>query len=620
MNRLAALRPQPPLWAGFSDFTGSAMPTYKAPVNDTVFLLNDVFNYANYANAPGFSEAPIDVVEAVLGEGAKFVEEVVQPLNRVGDIEGCKRHDDGSVTTPKGFKQAYKALVEGGWVGLAGDPAFGGQGLPPFLAVLFSEYAYSANIAFWMYPGLTNGAVAALMAHGSEELKSSYLPKMTTGEWTGTMCLTEPHCGTDLGLIKTRAVPSAGGSYAITGQKIFISAGEHDLTDNIVHLVLARIEGAPAGVKGISLFLVPKFLPDPDGGVGERNGVMCGSIEHKMGIHGNTTAVLNFDGAKGWLVGEQHRGLPAMFVMMNGARLGVAVQGLGVSEVAYQNAAAYAKERRQGRSLKGPVEPEKPADLLVVHPDVRRMLLEVRAFNEGARALLVWIALTQDEARHAPDDKARQAADDRLGLMTPVLKGVFTDYGFANAVKAQQVLGGHGYIAEWGMEQFVRDARIAMIYEGANGVQALDLVARKLPKDGGRALMGFLGEMSQFLAVGKNDAALAPYLGGLEAALGHLQQASLWLSRNGVADPNNAGAASTDYMHLFGLTALGYMWARIVKAVLARQARSESNPVLDAKLTLAKFFNERMLPETAAQLARLSAGAATVMALPAEAF
>ncbi len=596
------------------------MPTYKAPVSDTVFLLNDVFNYANYANAPGFSEAPIDIVEAVLSEGAKFVEEVVQPLNRVGDIEGCKRHDDGSVTTPKGFKEAYKALVDGGWVGLAGDPAYGGQGLPLFLAVLFSEYGYGANIAFSMYPGLTNGAVAALTVHGSDELKARYLPKMTTGEWTGTMCLTEPHCGTDLGLIKTRAVPEPDGSYAITGQKIFISAGEHDLADNIVHLVLARIEGAPAGVKGISLFLVPKFLPSADGGVGERNGVMCGSIEHKMGIHGNTTAVLNFDGAKGWLVGEQHRGLPAMFVMMNGARLGVAVQGLGISEVAYQNAAAYAKDRRQGRSLKGPVEPDKPADLLLVHPDVRRMLLEVRAFNEGARALLVWIALTQDEARHAPDDKARQAADDRLGLMTPVLKGVFTDCGFANAVKAQQVLGGHGYIAEWGMEQFVRDARIAMIYEGANGVQALDLVARKLPKDGGRALMAFLGEVSQFLAAEKSDAAVTPYLGGLQAALGHLQQASLWLSRNGVADPNNAGAASTDYMHLFGLTALGYMWARVVKAVLARQAKGESNPALDAKLVLAKFFSERMLPETAAHLARLSSGASTLMALPVEAF
>jgi len=596
------------------------MPTYKAPVSDTVFLLNDVFDYARYANAPGFSEAPIDVVEAVLTEGAKFVEEVLQPLNRVGDVEGCKRREDGSVTTPKGFKEAYKALVEGGWVGLAGDPKYGGQGLPHFLAALFSEYEISSNLAFAMYPGLTNGAVAAMLAHASDELKDRYLPKMTTGEWTGTMNLTEPHCGTDLGLIKTKAIPQGDGSYAITGQKIFISAGEHDLADNIIHLVLARIEGGPAGVKGISLFVVPKFIPDVSGAPGERNGVVCGSIEHKMGIHGNATAVLNYDGAKGWLIGEEHRGLSAMFVMMNGARLGVAIQGLAISEVAYQNAAAYAKERRQGRSLKGPVEPDKPADLLLVHPDVRRMLLEIRAFNEAARALLVYVALAQEEALTSPDPKLRQTADDRLGLMTPVMKGVFTDVGFANAVKAQQVLGGHGYIAEWGMEQFVRDARIAMIYEGANGVQALDLVGRKLAKDGGRAVMGFFGEVGQFLAANKDDAALAPYLAAVQAALGHLQQATMWLSKNGLADPNNAGAASTDYMHLFGLTALGYMWARIVKAVLARQASGDSNPALDAKLILAKFFGERMLPETGAHLARLTAGAATLMALPAEAF
>jgi alkylation response protein AidB-like acyl-CoA dehydrogenase len=596
------------------------MPTYKAPVSDTVFLLRDVFDYARYANAPGFSEAPIDVIETVLGEGAKFVEEVVQPLNRIGDLEGCKRHEDGSVTTPKGFKEAYRSLVEGGWVGLAGDPKYGGQGLPHFLALLFNEYQVSANLAFAMYPGLTNGAVAAMMVHANDELKSRYLPKMTTGEWTGTMNLTEPHSGTDLGLIKTKAVPEGDGSYAITGQKIFISAGEHDLADNIVHLVLARIEGAPAGVKGISLFLVPKFLPDADGKPGERNGVVCGSIEHKMGIHGNSTAVLNYDGAKGWLVGEAHRGLNAMFVMMNSARLGVAVQGLAISEVAYQNAAAYAKERRQGRSLKGPTEPDKPADILLVHPDVRRMLLEIRAFNEAARALLVSVALTQEEALTSPDPQVRQASDDRLGLMTPVIKGVLTDFGFANAVKAQQVLGGHGYIAEWGMEQFVRDARIAMIYEGANGVQALDLVGRKLPKDGGRAVMGFFGEVGQFLAANKDDGALAPYLGGVQNALGHLQQATMWLSKNGLADPDNAGAASYDYMHLLGLTGLGYMWARIVKAALARQAKGDSTPEIDAKLTLAKFFNERMLPETGAHLARLTAGAAAVMALPAEAF
>jgi alkylation response protein AidB-like acyl-CoA dehydrogenase len=596
------------------------MPTYKAPVSDTVFLLNDVFDYARYANAPGFSEAPIDVVEAVLTEGAKFVEEVTLPLNRVGDLEGCARREDGSVVTPKGFKEAYKALVEGGWVGISGDPKYGGQGLPQFLAVLLGEYQTSGNLAFAMYQGLTNGAVAAMATHASEALKDRYLPKMTTGEWTGTMNLTEPHCGTDLGLIKTKAVPQPDGSYAITGQKIFISAGEHDLADNIIHLVLARIEGAPAGVKGISLFVVPKFLPDANGNPGARNAVVCGALEHKMGIHGNATAVLNYDGAKGWLVGEENRGLPAMFVMMNGARLGVAIQGLSLSEVAYQNAAAYAKDRRQGRSLKGPAEPEKPADILLVHPDVRRMLLEIRAFNEAARALLVSIALTQEEALAAPDAKVRQAADDRLGLLTPVLKGVFTDIGFANAVKAQQVLGGHGYIAEWGMEQFVRDARIAMIYEGANGVQALDLVGRKLPKDGGRAVMAFFAEISQFLSANKEDAALAPYLAPVQEALGRLQQATMWLMKNGLADPNNAGAASNDYMHLFGLTALGYMWARIVKAVLAKQAAGDSNPALDAKLTLAKFFAERMLPETGAHLARLSAGAETVMALPADAF
>jgi acyl-CoA dehydrogenase len=596
------------------------MPTYKAPVSDDLFLLSEVFDYPRYTNAPGFSEAPIDVVETVLTEGAKFVEEVIQPLNRVGDIEGCKRNEDGSVTTPKGFREAYKALVEGGWVGLAGDPAYGGQGLPTFVGALIGEYECSANIAFSMYPGLTRGAVATLIAHADDDLKARYLPKLTVGEWTGTMNLTEPHCGTDLGLIKTKAVPQADGSYAITGQKIFISAGEHDLTDNIVHLVLARIEGAPAGTKGISLFLVPKFLPDSDGKPAERNGVMCGSIEHKMGIHGNSTAVINYDGAKGWLIGEEHRGLPAMFVMMNGARLAVAIQGLGLSEVAYQNAAAYAKERRQGRSLKGATEPDKPADLLLVHPDVRRMLLEIRAFNEAARALLVWIALTQDEARLSPDPKTRTVADDRLGLMTPVMKGVFSDYGFMNAVKAQQVLGGHGYIAEWGMEQFVRDARIAMIYEGANGVQALDLVGRKLAKDAGRAVMAFFGEISGFLAAGKDDMALAPYLGALKASLGHLQQATMWLQANGLKDPDNAGAASYDYMHLMGLTALGYIWARIVKAVLAKQAAGESTSDLDAKLILAKFFNERMLPETSAHLARLSAGAATLMALPAEAF
>jgi hypothetical protein len=595
------------------------MPSYKAPVADTLFLLNEVFEYRRYDNLPGFSDAPLDVIEAVLSEGAKLAEEVLQPLNRSGDIEGCTRHADGSVTTPKGFKAAYKAFAEGGWVGIAGDPAYGGQGLPNFLALALNEFAISANQSFAMYPGLTNGATAALHTHGSDAQKQIYLPKMISGEWSGTMNLTEPQCGTDLGLIKTRAAAQSDGSYAITGQKIFISSGEHDLTDNIIHLVLARIEGAPAGVKGISLFVVPKVLVREDGSLGERNGVSCGSIEHKMGIHANSTCVMNFDGAKGWLIGEANRGLNAMFVMMNEARMGVAQQGLAISEVAYQNAAAYAKERLQGRALTGARDASKAADPILVHPDVRRMLLEIRSFNEAARAAMMWAALSSDEAHRSPDAATRQSADDRLGLLTPVLKGVFTDAGFANAVKAQQVLGGHGYIAEWGMEQFVRDARINMIYEGANGIQALDLVGRKLSKDGGRAITAFFGEISAFLSANKDDAALAPYLAGAKAGSGQLQQATMWLMQNAMANPDNAGAGSTDYMHLFGLTLLAYMWARIAKAVLAKKAKGEADEDLDSKLLLAKFFNERMMPEAGAHLARLSSGAASIMAMPAAA-
>ena len=592
------------------------MPAYKAPVQDTLFLLTDVFDLNRLSNLPRFAEAPIDTVEAVLTEGGKFAEEVLQPLNTIGDREGCKRQDDGSVTTPKGFKEAYKAFVEGGWVGISGAQEFGGQGLPYYLGVVASEYTIAANQAFAMYPGLTNGAAAALSVHASDEIKRTYLPKLTTGEWTGTMNLTEPHCGTDLGLIKTRAARNADGSFAITGSKIFISSGEHDLAENIVHLVLARIEGAPAGVKGISLFVAPKFLP----GTGERNKLVCGSIEHKMGIHGNSTCVMNFDGAKAWLIGEENRGLNAMFVMMNSARLGVAVQGLAQSEVAYQNAAAYAKERLQGRALTGAKSPDKPADSILVHPDVRRMLLEIRSFNEAARALMVSVALSEDEALGAPDEAARRIAEDRIGLLTPVIKGVFTDVGFANAVKAQQVLGGHGYIAEWGMEQFVRDARIAMIYEGANGIQALDLVGRKLPKDGGRAITAFFAEVNGFLNENKDNEALAAYLGPVKAALGQLQQATMWLMQNGMKNPDNAGAASTDYMHLFGLVALSYMWARIVKAVLKRQEDGTSNEALDAKPQLARFFNARVLPEGAAHLARIVSGAEPLMALAAEAF
>jgi acyl-CoA dehydrogenase len=597
------------------------MPTYKAPVADVMFLLNDVFHIERYNNLPGFADATPDLIEAVLDESAKFCEDVLTPLNRVGDKEGCKRHPDGSVTTPSGFKDAYKRLTEGGWIGASAPDEFGGQGLPRVLSQAVSEFLISANMAFAMYPGLTQGAVAALVAHGSPEQKTLYLPKLISGEWAGTMNLTEPQCGTDLGLTRTRAVPQADGSYKITGTKIFISAGEHDLAENIIHLVLARIEGAPEGVKGISLFVVPKFLPAKDGGVGERNGVSCGSIDEKMGIHGNSTCVMNYDDATGWLVGEANRGLNAMFVMMNEARLGVGVQGLAMSEVAYQNAAVYAKERLAGRALTGAKFKDKAADPIIVHPDVRRMLMTMRAFNEAARALVLWTALKSDVAHRSGDAKERQAADDHMGLMTPVIKGVLTDQGFANTVMAQQVFGGHGYIAEHGMEQFVRDARIAMIYEGANGIQALDLVGRKLPRDGGRAFQAFLAEVSGFIKQHGDDADLAPFIKPLAQAVGELQQATMWFMQNALGNPDNAGAGSTDYMQLFGLVALGYMWCLIAQAAYAKGAvNNGAGDPMAAKLVTGRFFAERLLPAAATHLARVKAGAASTMALPAEAF
>jgi alkylation response protein AidB-like acyl-CoA dehydrogenase len=594
------------------------MPTYKAPVDDALFLLNDVFHLDRYGNLPGFAEASPDTVEAVLREAAKFSEAVLTPLNRVGDKEGCDRHPDGSVSTPAGFKDAFKQLVEGGWIGISAPEEFGGQGLPATLTSIVNEFFCSANMAFAMYPGLTQGAIAALIVHASPELKKKYLPKMVAGTWTGTMNLTEPHCGTDLGLLRTKAVKQADGSYQITGTKIFISAGEHDMAENIIHLVLARIEGAPAGTKGISLFVVPKLAVNDDGSLGARNGVSCGSIEEKMGIHGNSTCVMNYDGATGWLIGEENRGLNAMFVMMNEARLGVGVQGLALSEVAYQNAAAYAKERLQGRAISGVKAPDKPADPIIVHPDIRRALMSMRAFNEAARALVLWISLQGDVAHRSDDEKARQSADDLMGLLTPVVKGVLTDTGFANTVTAQQVFGGHGYIAEHGMEQFVRDARIAMIYEGANGIQALDLVGRKIGKDGGRALMAFFNEVQTYLKERVTNDAMNGYLKPLGAALAHLQQASMWFMQNAIAKPDNAGAGSTDYLHMFGLVALGYMWARIAEAALAKSNGAE--PAMKAKLVTARFFMERMLPETATHLARIQAGAGSMMELPAEAF
>ena len=596
------------------------MPTYKAPVDDTLFLLNDVFHLDRYGNLPGFGDASPDVVEAVLREAAKFSEEVLTPLNRVGDHEGCTRHPDGTVCTPTGFKDAFKQMVEGGWIGISVPAEFGGQDLPATLTVAVNEMLCSANMAFAMYPGLTQGAIAALLAHASPELKKKYLPKMVTGEWTGTMNLTEPHCGTDLGLLRTKAVKQGDGSYQITGTKIFISAGEHDLASNIVHLVLARIEGAPAGTKGISLFVVPKLTVKDDGSLGAPNGVSCGSIEEKMGIHANSTCVMNYDGAAGWLVGQENRGLPAMFTMMNEARLGVAVQGLALSEVAYQNAAIYAKERLQGRALSGAKYPDKAADPIIVHPDVRRTLMTIRAFNEAGRALVLWTALKGDIARRSEDGKERQSADDYMGLLTPVVKGVLTDSGFANTVMAQQVFGGHGYIAEHGMEQFVRDARIAMIYEGANGIQALDLVGRKLGKDGGRALMAFINEVGGFIKEKSADDGMKPYVTPLGVALGHLQQASMWFMQNAMAKPDNAGAGATDYMHMFGLVALGYMWCRIAEAAIAHAKTNGAGQRMSAKLTTARFFMERMLPETAAHFARIQSGAASTMELPDEAF
>ena len=592
------------------------MATYKAPVDDALFLLHEVFHLDRYGNLPGFGDATPDVVEAVLREAGKFSEEVLTPLNRLGDEEGCTRHPDGSVTTPKGFKEALKQMVEGGWIGISVPPEFGGQGLPTTLTQLVNEFLCSANLSFAMYPGLTQGAIAALLVHGSPEIKAKYLPKMVEGVWTGTMNLTESHCGTDLGLLRTKAVKQPNGSYKITGTKIFISAGEHDMSENIIHLVLARIEGAAAGTKGISLFVVPKILVKDDGSLGARNGVTCGSIEEKMGIHGNSTCVMNYDGASGWLIGEENRGLNAMFVMMNEARLGVGVQGLALSEVAYQNAATYAKERVQGRALSGAKYPNQPADPIIVHPDVRRTLLIIRAFNEAARALVMWTALRTDVSHRSGDAKERQSADDHMGLLTPVIKGVLTEQGFANAVQAQQMFGGHGYIAEHGMEQFVRDARIAMIYEGANGIQALDLVGRKLGKDGGRALMAFLNEIGGFIKEEGADASMKPFVTPLGVALGHLQQASMWFMQNAMAKPDNAGAGATDYLQMFGLVALGYMWCLIAQAALAKQTDAR----MKAKLITARFFMERMLPETAAQLARIKSGADAVMELPDEAF
>ncbi len=597
------------------------MPSYSAPVADTLFVLNEIVGLDRMSNAPGFTAATPDIVEAVLQEGGRFASEVLHPLNSVGDQHGCKRNEDGTVSVPPGFQEAFNQFVEGGWTTLHAPEEFGGQALPMVLALAVEEYFTSANHAFNMYHGLTGAAVSAILAKGSEDLQRKYVPKMVSGEWCGTMNLTEPHCGTDLGLIKTRAEPQADGSYSITGTKIFISGGEHGMAENIIHLVLAKTPGAPAGSKGISLFLVPKLFVGDDGALGAQNAVSCGSIEHKMGIHGNATCVMNYDGATGWMIGEENKGLAAMFIMMNQARLGVGLQGLSQAELAYQQAVHYAMDRRQGRALTGAAEPDAPADTLFVHPDVRRMLMEGKAITEGLRALCLWGALQVDLAKLAPTEEERQAADDLISLLTPVIKGYGTDRGFDVTVLAQQVFGGHGYIQEWGVEQAVRDARIAMIYEGTNGVQAMDLVGRKLPANGGRSIQAFFKMIAGDVAAGKAVSETAAIAEALEKANQQLQAATMWLMQNAMTNPNNAGAAAYAYMHIMGIVAVGAMWLRMALAAQARLAAGGGNAAfLNAKLVTARFFAERMMPRAGALRREIEGGAESLMALPPEAF
>ncbi len=597
------------------------MPSYQAPVRDTTFVLNEVLNIAQYAALPRFAEASSDIISAILEEGAKFTEEVVQPLNQIGDARGCTRDSQGTVATAPGFKAAYEQFTAAGWGALAFSSEYGGQGLPHVIATAFEEYMVAANMAFTMYPMLTMGAIAAIDAVASEELKQRYLPNMVSGQWAGTMNLTEPHCGTDLGLLRTKAEPQDDGTYKITGTKIFISAGEHDLTENIIHLVLAKTPDAPDSTRGISLFLVPKVLVNDDSSLGATNAVSCGSIEEKMGIHGNATCVMNYDGATGYLLGEKEKGLRAMFIMMNAARLGVGVQGLAISEVAYQNAAIYARDRLQGRSLSGPKNADGRADPIIVHADVRRMLLNAKAFNEGARATALWVSSLVDLAEVGATDEEREQADDLVGLLTPVVKGFFTDKGYENCTHAQQVLGGHGYIREWGMEQFVRDARIAMIYEGTNGIQALDLVGRKLAQNGGRALRRYTALIAAFISENAEDERMQGFALGLKKAADDLNGATQWLMRNAMTKPDNAGAGSVPYLYLMGLLTLGYLWARSATAAYAAlDGDTADTAFYEHKLQTARYYFSHLLPETALQRARVEAGADNLMALPAEAF
>ncbi|MEQ7155086.1 acyl-CoA dehydrogenase C-terminal domain-containing protein [Brevundimonas aurifodinae] len=592
---------------------------YKAPVRDLTFILNEVLEIDRYTNQPGFTDVSSDLVQQILEEGAKFAEEVIAPINHSGDKEGCHWSEGGVVTGPKGWKEAYQAMVEAGWPALTADPAYGGQGMPSIVGSAFGQFTAGASAAFSMYPGLTAGAYAGIHANASEELKAKYLPRMATGEWSGTMNLTEPQCGTDLGMVRTKAVPNGDGSYSITGQKIWISAGEHDFSENIIHTVLARVEGAVPGIKGLSLFLVPKYLVNEDGSLGERNTLECTGLEHKMGIHGNATAVMQYEGAKGWLIGEEGRGMNNMFVVMNEARLGTGLQGLAIGSAAYQAAVEFANDRLQGRSLTGPKNPDGPADSILVHPDVRRMLLEARAFVEGGQAFILWTAL-QADLEKSDDEATAQKAKDYMGLLTPVLKAYLTDKGFHVASLAMQVHGGSGYTEHFQASQYLRDARITMIYEGTNGIQALDLVGRKLPGNGGRAIMSWFADIDAFVAENGAEGPIKPYVEGLADAKKKLQEGTMWLMQNGMQNPDNAAAASTDYLHLFGLTALAYLWAQMAKAAQAKIDAGSDDPFYVAKLQTGRYFLERILPDTHGHLVKMKTGADVLMAMPAEAF
>ncbi|HSN31657.1 MAG TPA: acyl-CoA dehydrogenase C-terminal domain-containing protein [Ideonella sp.] len=596
------------------------MPQYTPPLRDLQFVLHELFDVTGeLKRLPPHAELDADTINAVLEEGGKFASEVVFPLNRNGDEEGC--HYDAvtkAVTTPAGFRESYAKYIEGGWAALSCDPAFGGQGLPIVLNQCLFEMLNSANQAWAMYPGLTHGAYECLREHGTPEQKSAYLPKLVSGEWMGTMCLTEAHCGTDLGLLRTRAEPQADGSYRLTGSKIFISSGDHDMTPNIVHLVLARLPDAPAGSKGISLFVVPKFLVNADGSVGARNAIACGAIEHKMGIKASATCQMNLDGAVGTLVGQPHKGLAAMFVMMNAARLGVGNQGLGLTEVAYQNAVAYAKDRLQGRSLSGPKAPDKPADPIIVHPDVRKMLLTARAWAEGGRALAIHTALLIDKELSSPDADERKAAADEVALLTPVIKAFFTDNGFAAASACMQVYGGHGYIREWGMEQFVRDSRISMIYEGTNTIQALDLLGRKVLGDGGAKLKAFGKRIERFVEAEGVNEAMSEFVNPLADLGEKVIKLSTELGMKALGNADEVGAAAVDYLRVIGHLAFAYFFARMAKVALDKQAGGD--PFYTAKLATARFYFAKLLPETAALIRSARAGAAPLMALDAALF